>query len=158
MTDLKPMVDRLWPRGKWITDEWSLFSRKVGAFNLDQEQIRAVLEEERANSDYSTPNMKSILNRMRAAQTPQSGPTPPWVESWKTPPAHDRAGPEWYRAMAVKYAAGSDEPIDVMIAILRHYAGKATDAAGRKRIDEYAKDLSRRYGVGVDDVRGQVFA
>lgn len=73
MGKLTDELRAVFPRSKWTPIEYTVAEENAARLNLTGEQIRAAVRAYRAECDYSTPQIKALLKKLRACVPP---PTP----------------------------------------------------------------------------------
>lgn len=71
VSEVLTRIDRLWPKCDWTTEARFVFADKISRF--DKDQVLAVVEEARATSRWSSPQMGDIVKGCREAAGSSSG-------------------------------------------------------------------------------------
>jgi hypothetical protein len=92
VTEILGRIDRLWPKCDWTPEARVLFAEKIGRF--DRDQVLAVVDEARATSRWSSPQMGDIVKGCREASTAKGGDYGHAAYK-KPPPELDPPGLTW---------------------------------------------------------------
>ena len=102
-------IKSLFPESKWGNDAYAVLIEQVYRFEVNQDQIRAVVRQYRASVRLKTPMHKDMIDRLRAAQgVRRPEKTPEVAFDWRNA-RHPMTG--WNRELVSRYDANPGDPV-----------------------------------------------